>query len=254
MSSLADDYCDQLKQQFKIEFAAFPPNQPVVLGDFGTLDDHVFVRLGNVTSVFGVTFTGQEFPNQPANFTFTSESSTDVEIHAKGDATPSGVALKAGVDIGFSSKHSVFFNAAGCIPAQIQDQIKLGNDIMALFKAGKWQKNFVVITNLYKGGSTTAVVSASNNSSISLDAQADVPSIDLSDASLKLTVKHSKALALTVVTEGSLTPLFGLSCIQGVFNPDFGPVSLRSLIGPSSEQPRLEATKDGDFLLFRQLS
>ena len=254
MSSLADDYCNQLKQQFKVEFAAFPPNQPVTLGDFGTLDDHVFVRLGNITNVFGVEFTPEEFPKQPANFTFASENATDVEIHSKGDVTPSGVAVKAGIDIGFSSKHSVFFNAAGCIPAQIQDQIKLGNDIMGLFKVGQWHKDFVVITNLFKGGSTTAVVSASSSSSISLDADASVPTIDVTDASLKLTIRRSKALALTVVTQGSLTPLFGLSGIQGIFNPDFGPVSLRGLIGQSGQTPQVETTKDGDFVLFRQLS
>ncbi len=158
------------------------------------------------------------------------------------------------IDIKFSSKHSVFFNAAACVPAQIQDQIKLGNDILSLFKAGKWQKDFVVVTNLYKGGSTTAIVSASGSASIGLDAQGDIPVIDLGDASLKLAVKHSKALALTVVTQGSLTPLFGLSGLQGVFNPDFGPIALRAFVEPSTEQPRLEPTKDGDFLGFRQLS
>ncbi len=99
MSSLADDYCDQLKKQLKVEFAAFPPNQPITLGDFGTRDDNVFIRLGNIVDVFGIAFAAKEFPDQPANFTFTSESSTEVEIHAKGDTTPSGIALKAGIDI-----------------------------------------------------------------------------------------------------------------------------------------------------------
>jgi len=121
--------------------------------------------------------------------------------------------------VSFTSTHSVFFNAAGVFPALIENQIKLGNDIMELLKQGKWQKDFVIVTSLFKGGNTTAIVSASNNSSIDLEASADVPSIDLSNASLKLIVKSSKALALTVVTQGSLTPLFGLSGVQGGIQP-----------------------------------
>ena len=254
MSSLADDYCSQLKQQFKTLYAAFPPNQAISLGDFGVMDDDVFVFQGKLTDTFGVTFDSQEFPDHTGQFFLQSEASTDVEIHAKGDATPTGIAATAGINVDFSSNHSILFNAAGAFPAQIENQIKLGNDIMELFKAGKWLKNFVVITSLYKSGSTTAIVSASSNSSIDLEASADVPAIDLSDANLKLIVKHSRALALTVVTQGSLTPLFGVSGIRGVFNPDFGPISLRGLLPKSPDKPRIESTKDGDFLMFRQIS
>jgi hypothetical protein len=253
MSSLAGDYCNQLKQQFRTLFGAFPPNQAISLGDFGTVKDDQFTFLGNITDAFGVTFDSNEFPDKTAQFILQSEGSTDIEIHAKGDATPTGVSATAGIDVAFTSTHSLLFNAAGVFPAQIENQIKLGNDIMDLFKQGKWQKKFVIVTSLYKGGSTTAIVSATGNSSVDLEASADVQSIDLSDASLKLIVKSSKALALTVVTEGSLTPLFGLSGIQGVFNDDFGPISLRALLPKSPDKPQIDATKDGDFLMFRQI-
>jgi len=95
MSSLAADYCSQLKQQFKTLFCAFPPNLPISLGDFGTLADDQFIFLGNITDAFGVTFESKEFPNNTGQFILQSEGTTDVEIHAKGDVTPTGVSATA---------------------------------------------------------------------------------------------------------------------------------------------------------------
>src|ERR1051325_9375476 len=123
MSSIASDYCDQMKKNFKVLYAVFPVNEPLVLGDYGILNDTVFVRIGNVKD-FGVDIgKPREFPEHTSNLDFTSEGSVSIDFHAKADtATPP---IKAGIDISFSSKHSVFFNAAGCVPTSIADQVAL---------------------------------------------------------------------------------------------------------------------------------
>jgi hypothetical protein len=84
------------------------------------------------------------------------------------------------------------------------------------------------MTALMKAENTTIAVSSSSNSKISFDASSDnIARIDLTDASLSLSVTHIKDVALKVTTTGGLTPLLGLSAIQGgIFSHDhFGPLS-----------------------------
>jgi hypothetical protein len=238
LSSLASDYCDQMKSNFKILYAAFPPNEPLKLGDYGLLNDTVFVRIGNVSDLQVDIGTPREFPDQKSNLDFSSEGSVEIDFHGKADtANPP---IKAGIDISFSSKHSVFFNAAGCVPTSIADQVALGSKIFALRDAGKWQDKFCVITSLMKAENTTIAVSSSSNSKISFDASSDkIANIDLTDASLSLSVTHIKDVSLKVTTSGGLTPLLGLSGIhQGIFSPDkFGPfqfLSTGAAVAPQS--------------------
>lgn len=227
MSSLADEYCDQLKRNFKTLYATFPPNEPVMLGDYGVMNGNVFVPIGKVSDLGIPIGNVRRIPERASDVDFTSEGSVDVELHAAGSATPGGVAVNAGIDISFSKKFSIFFFAAKCVPAFIEDQVTLGNAVLRLLQEGKWQKKFVVITSLLEAGSTTIVVSASDQSSIALEATSSaVPAIDLGDVTLKLSLKRARSVGLKVVTQGSLTPLIGLSKVSGLFRDGFGPFSV----------------------------
>ena len=251
MSSLASDYCDQLKKNFKVLYAAFPPNEPLKLGDYGVLNDTVFVRIGNVSDFNIDIGTPREFPEHKSNLDFSSEGSVEIDFRAKADtATPP---IKAGIDISFSSKHSVFFNAAGCVPTSIEDQAALGNAIFALLKADKWQKKFCVATSLMKAENTTTAVSSSSNSKISFDASSDkIANIDLTDASLSLSVTHIKDVSLKVTSTGGLTPLLGFSAIQGgIFSSDhFGPLSFMSKLATA---PATESISQQSGFFFGQI-
>jgi len=98
----------------------------------------------------------------------------------------------------------------------ILDQVALAEEIMKLYNQGKWEKEFAVVTGIMQAGATTVVISGSSNSSIALEASTPgATSIDLSDASLKLAITKAKDIAFKVITQGSLTPLIGLSKIQG---------------------------------------
>jgi len=224
MSSLASEYCDQLKQNFKTFYAPFPPNQPVQLGDYGVLNGNIFVPIGRVSDLGIDTGSIRRMPERASDFEFTTEGSVDVEFHAAGGATPTGVPIKAGLDISFSKKFSVFFTAVKCIPTFIENQVSLGNSVVQALQSGRWQRKFVLITSLVEAGSTTIVVSAADQSGISLEASsAAVPAIDLGDLSVKLAIKSTRSIGFKAITQGGLTPLIGLSKVKGVFGSDFGP-------------------------------
>ena len=114
MSSPAGDYCDHMKKNFKVICAAFPPNEPLKLGDYGVLNNTVFVRIGALSDCQIDIGSPREFPENKDNFDFSSEGSVEIDFRAK--ATTTIPPIKAGIDISFSSKHSVFFNAVGCVP------------------------------------------------------------------------------------------------------------------------------------------
>ena len=228
MSSLAAEYCTQIKDNFKKFFAAFPPNDPLELGDFGILNSDIPTRLGNIKK-FGITFTPRHGIAEASLVDFTSKGSVEVEFSAAVEASPGTVPIKAGLEIKFSRENSVFFNAAKCTIDAIEDQVALGEQILKLHEAGSWDKNYVVVTSLMKAASTTIVVSSTSNSSIKFEASTPgVKEIDLADASLKLSIKRFKDVALKIPTSGGLTPLIGLSKIHGgIFSPDdFGPIKL----------------------------
>ena len=227
MGSLAAQYCEQINNHFKVFYATFPPNQPYQLGDFGILNDDVFVRIGNVTQRFDLNFGVRAGEAKSPAIDFTSKGSVTVEFRSKAEAGIGTVPVKAGLDITFARENSVFFNAAECTLDSVEDQVKLGEQIIGLYNQRKWEKKYAVVTGVLRAKSTTAIVSSSANSSISLDAATpDVAAINLADASLKLTVKSVRDVALKIVTEGELVPLINLSKIQGGFlsRGDFGPL------------------------------
>jgi len=162
----------------------------------------------------------------------------DVEFHAAGDATPTGVPVKAGLDISFSSKYSVFFTAAQCLPSYVADQVTLANTILDLYRQGKWQRKFALITGALQAGATTVVISASDNASIGLEASAaGIARIDLSDASLKLSLTRARSVGFKAVTENGLTPLIGLSRIQGIFDEQLKPAAAPLAPGAQAAAP-----------------
>jgi hypothetical protein len=257
MGALASVYTDNLHQNFKTLYATWPPNDPIHLGDYGILQGNVFVRLANVANTLGISFQERKDSTRSGNYEYASANSTDIEFHAAAGASAEGVPVKAGLDITFSSENAVFFNAAGCTPVSIEDQISFGNRIMVLYQSGRWEKKFVVVTGLLLSQSATIIVSGSNNAAISLEASAAaVAAIDLADTSLKLGVRRAKNVAFKVVTESGLAPLVSLSKVQGSFFDDDHFAPQAALLASPAEQskppePRLIQHANGDVDLFR---
>jgi hypothetical protein len=50
MGSVERQYSETLHEEFPTYYANFPPNTPVALGDYGTIRDGVFLRIGSITA------------------------------------------------------------------------------------------------------------------------------------------------------------------------------------------------------------
>lgn len=213
MADMWETYVTDLHDNFKTMYANWPPNVPIRLGDFGTLGNKILHVKGNVADIFGIKFKERPGTAERAQYSYRSAESTEVTFKAQGQGGTGGVSINASVAVAFSSKNAVFFNAAACEHRSIEDEISLGKDVMQLFEKGQWDDDWVIVTRLISSAAATVAIAASASASITFEADAKVPRVDLANAGIKLTTAHEKNIGFSVATE-ALTPLLGYSKIQ----------------------------------------
>jgi hypothetical protein len=215
MATVTEIYCEDLHDNFQELYATWPPGNPLRLGDFGLIRDHdVFVRQGNIADKFGITFKPRD-DSTGDDYEYTSSDSVTVAFHGKLNGNAGGGTVNAGVDIGFSSKNSVFFVAADCTTTSIEDQVTLGEEIMDRFAHKKWNRDWAIITSVIGAAATTVAVSGAANASISLEAKdSGLPAVNLADASIDLAISAEKNIGLKLVSATGTKPLIGLAQVQ----------------------------------------
>lgn len=218
MDSIAVSYCRTLQKQFRDMYAAWPPNAPLRLGDFGYLQGPVFSRKSNLASLKLTGWKTRSGRSAASTYTCSTASGTEVKFHAKGEANPGGVPLaKATAEVKFSRGEAVFFNAAGCVLEEIEDQVGLGRTILEMFGNKTWNDDWCVVTGIVRAGATTVAVSAEAGASVLLEAAADQPTVDLANADVGLQVGTSRSLSSLFVGEAGFTPLVRLSKVRRKF-------------------------------------
>ncbi len=231
MNGIASIYTKTLYENFQPLHATWPPDSPVELGDFGFVDaSRQFHKMGKVKADRGLTFTVSKQPGKPFQMSFASQGKTQVKLNAKGEASAGAPAtVRASLEVTFSAENAVFFNAAECVSSIVENKAALGDEIMKLYDAGKWDYRWAVITDLIEVGATTIAISGANSASIVFGATSDVPQIDLASASVGLGMTTQTNVGFQLATKTGLTPLFGLCKLQGrfLFWEDFRPLSLQ---------------------------
>lgn len=223
---ISEIYTKSIYDNLKPLYANWDPRKPVQLGDFGVMRDCTFIYLGNI-SQFSKDFPQLKFTERSSPTTdhksFSSKGTTEVKFNAKGSVSVGGVVnVKPTLEVNFSSEESTFFNAAECQYSMIADKVSLSNTIMDMYhkrdgEKRKWEREWAVVTDLVKAGSTTIAISGGSSASIVFETTGDVESINLADASIGLSIKHSTNIGYQVVAEQGLVPLIGLCKIQSLF-------------------------------------
>jgi hypothetical protein len=202
------NYITELHQAFGYLFANWVPQQPIALGDYGRFQKGVFHRDGKLEDL-GIKVQRGAPDEARALYQYHSKnsSSAQLKLDASGKASGAGKA-KAGLEIKFADANSVFFNAAGCSLRTVTNISAIGDAVRGKLDEGTWEYDWVVVTSLIDAKSTTAIVSSSGNGAIVLNAEGDVPNVDLANATLKLGVNSESNIGLKVVTEPNCFPLF----------------------------------------------
>ena len=209
---LADRYTDEIRTQLK-RFANWEPGAPLALGDYGELRGSRFHRLGNVAAL-GVEFDVLEDPTSK-HVSYASKGAVDFSSEIGADADVPTVAKgKATLEISFKAENAILFNAAGVRYDSMADHGTLGRQLLGLYAAGTWDPRHSVITELSRAGSTTVIISSGSSASILLVAEADAPTLDLADASVRFAPTLERNIGYKTIAEEGMIPLFGLSRVR----------------------------------------
>src|SRR5688572_12513976 len=211
-----EQYTDDLRKRFGY-YATWLPGTPLSLGDVGLVKDNVFTRVANIED-FKIKFE-KLTDDSPDDLEYSSKGSVSVTAKLSGTVTPEGSSLgklDAGFIVEFQNENSILFKANQAKIGLIKNTNTLGDQVLRLYEEGKWNKHWVVITELVKSESATILISNSANGKIELKANAsvDAPKLDIADAKFELGAIFSKGLETKIIAQTGLTPLFKVKGIK----------------------------------------
>lgn len=231
-SSVAKVYANAVKQNQRVLFGVWEPGFPVQLGDYGVMVGNIFVQLGNISEFaelkkFKLKYRKDDTKDEKF---FTSQKGVQFELKPQVSGNIKGVKVNASLEVTFSKENGVFFNGAECVFEMIENKYELGQKLLEIHKKDKlkWKREFVVVTDRVITKRALILVSTSSDFSITLEADANVPVIDLAKASLGLKVSKQNSSGYKLISEEGIIPLIGLSKISSsflFFDDEFKPMT-----------------------------
>jgi hypothetical protein len=208
VAALVDVYTGEIHRELRPLRAQWPIGAPLRLGDYGVLLGARFELRGNLADI-GIAVSPRDDAGTDY-VSYQSASGVEVELTGGGGATAGGIPVKASCVIGFSAKNAIFMNLAGCRWVTIQNRDALRPLFSAAFARGDWKEHYYFVHRVAEVASATIVISSSNKSSIKLEAEVDIPAINLRDPDLNLAAKQWSDIAARTESQGGLNPLFEL--------------------------------------------
>jgi hypothetical protein len=216
MKGPQEQYTDELKKKFGY-IATWLPGVPLLLGDIGILNDNVFTRIAGLED-FQIPF-DIRVDDTADDLDYSSKGSVSVTAKLSGTIAPQGSTLTnldAGFIVEFGNENSILFKANQTRTNLIKDTVKIGNEILKLYRAGKWNKHWVVITELVKAESASILISNTSNGKIELKANANInaANLDIADAKFEFGATFYRGIDTKIIAQSGLTPLFKVKGIK----------------------------------------
>ena len=190
----------------------------IEVGMVGTFVDGVF-RQESTLENYGITDMQVKKGRLVDDYNFESKRGVDITFKASGDASPANSQLaeaEAGFSIHFDREFSVVFRTHQAREIQVQNAAQIGQQIIKLYEEGKWDRDFVVVTNVVQAKAATIIISGEKGGHIDISAKgkATVSDIDLANLSADLDVKWSSKIEQKMVAKKGATPLFRIHGIK----------------------------------------
>lgn len=224
--NVASIYCHEIRKNFRKYFGNWEPTESIKLGDIGVIENNMFIHKGNI-SHFGIKDLEIEKQDEIGNKIFSSKDSVSITFNP--NASIEQLNTKAGLKITFSKGDSLFLNAIDCSVERFANKIDLGEKILKIYnsKKKKWQKEWVIVTDLIKSKNTTIAVSESANTSVSFEAKSDlIKEINILDAELSLSIVDNNQVGYCIESKKNIIPFIG---VCGIKNKIFQGLSFESM-------------------------
>lgn len=145
-------YTNELYRKFGY-FATWEPNVPIELGDVGVFRKNEFTKLFNISRRYNDIVFEVMDDTSPGDLEYNSNGSVTISTKLAGTVPQVGSVLAegdAGITVEFNGEKSVVFKAKETYTPSIDDKVKLSEQILKLYGQGKWDKNWVVVTEVVK--------------------------------------------------------------------------------------------------------
>jgi len=217
--SLAKQYTKELYQEFGY-YATWLPGVPLKLGDIGFIEKNQFNRVSTLKQkcvTFDVRSDSSKF-----NLEYASAGGVKVVSKISGQVALPNSSLAegdAGITVEFKKEKATLFMCKGVLSESISNLDAIGKQIIQLHQNNKWEKEWVVITELVTADSSTIIIGNSNESRIELKANAIVggKQLEITDINAKLSITSHKDIAIKLIANSTLTPLFKMMGLKGTW-------------------------------------
>jgi hypothetical protein len=210
-------YINELRARFGYT-PTWLPNTPVRLGDVGVLSSNGYERLRSLAD-FGISFHSRDSISS-GSLEYISASEVSVMVKQEGQlpvGTSSLAQADGGITVIFGGTGAVLFQAAGCSISSIEDQHLLSDRLLALHAEGRWNIDYVVVTELVQAERTSVLISSANFAAAEFKVNGSFLSASLVSANTDLKLIRSHNIGTQIVMEGGLTPLFKAKGIRRRF-------------------------------------
>ena len=221
-------YLKQIQEQFRYR-PIWPPSKPLEVGVIGKIPRGIFTNFTTIEKELGVKPEIQSTYKKDDVLEFETSGSVQTTLKFKGDAKPQNAQYlgeaDAGVVIEFNSGDAVLFKLKGYHTHQIMNLGEIQEAVVAKYKAKKWDKEYVLITEVIEADGATILISKNSGAKIELSANASAggKELNIADASLGWEMKSERSMATKVIAQSSITPLYLAMSIRSSW---FGPTQL----------------------------
>jgi hypothetical protein len=205
MSGAAQVYTKEMFTHFKKQAAWFP-NSKVGLGDVGALQGGMFEFKRSATQ------TKLRFDTKPLGSEIDLSHASGYTINHGAGTTATAPGYQFAFTLNFKSSGSFLFQATGCVEHEIDDKLKLSDQVSRLYMQGRWKPEWCLVESLYEVQRATILVSHTNGSSCVLGTNAALPAGPVPFAQVQggmSLVNQSGDVQLWTAAK-PITPLFGL--------------------------------------------
>ena len=208
MASAQEQYTREIHDGLQY-FATWLPITTVEVGDIGLIKNGAFQKRDTLEARKVAFATTKARP--VGSLQYSSARGVAVKVNLAGSGGPLGTPLgKASVEVSFTSKNAVLFDAANCSSEAITNIADVSEAILRLYNQGNWDEKLMVVSEIVRAGSATILISRTRNASTTLSASTTGPIKSLADASAGFEMTSSEDLAVKIVAQTDLTPLFRL--------------------------------------------
>jgi hypothetical protein len=194
--------------------ATWLPGTPVALGDVGILDKGVLVPQTSLPRL-GVDFEVQTDTVPDGTLDYQSANEVSIAIKAAGELNKRFNALAeadAGALVEFTDADSVLLQLRGVRVERVADQAALRRALLDAVVAAddqrRWDRDWVVVTDVVTAASATILIAGGRGSRIELKAAASVAPTSLADVDAGLTTVSESQVSTKIVAQNGLTPLY----------------------------------------------